>query len=74
MLEFRKVTSIPKFEAVVKLLTDDVRENGGTASEIINRHGQLVLLTVCAVPWGTILINEEISALEALAWTLQEVE
>lgn len=73
-LSFRKISSPQSFSKLKKLLVSDVLANGGSAGEIVDMHGQLVELTVCAVPWGTITIHKPVSKLEALAWWLADVE
>lgn len=74
VMAFRRVSSQEAFKKLIKFLTDDVIANGGSAGEIINMHGTLVHVTVCAVPWGTLLIHKEVSRLEALVWWNQDVD
>lgn len=74
VISFRKVLDRNKFQQIVEFLKNDALVNGGSASEIINMHGALVELTVCKVPWGTLIINKPVSRLEALAWGFQDVE
>jgi hypothetical protein len=66
-LQFRKVNqaSYPK---LVSFLTSDVERSGGSAGEVVDMHGMLVLVQVCKVPSGTLLLRREVSKLEALAW------
>jgi len=71
---FRKVNSKEAFTKTKIFLTKDVIANGGSASEVIDMHGILVHVTVCKVPWGTLLIHKEVSRLEALAWMTQEID
>ena len=73
-LNFRKVSSQEQFKKTVEFLTSDVIAHGGSASEIIDMHGQLVQLSVCAVPGGTLLINKPITEFEAWVWWIQDVE
>ncbi len=68
MLKFRKVNSQEAFRKTVDFLRADVIKHGGSAAEIINMHGHLVMLSMCAVPWGTILIHKEMTQFEAWAW------
>jgi adenine/guanine phosphoribosyltransferase-like PRPP-binding protein len=71
---FRKVSNPEAFKKTVAFLTDDVIRNGGSASEIVNMHGTLVQITVCKVPWGTLLMRSDVSRLEAIAWLNQDPE
>jgi hypothetical protein len=73
-IKFRKVNSPEAFQKTVTFLTQDVIKHGGSAAEIIDMHGQLTLLNVCCVPWGTILINKSITKFEAWCWWIQDVE
>jgi len=73
-IKFRKVSSTEQFQKTVAFLTSDVIKHGGSASEIIDMHGQLVQLSVCAVPGGTLLINKPITKFEAWVWWIQDVE
>lgn len=72
MITFRRINSSEGFVKVVRFLQQDVANGGGSASEVIETHGVLRQLTVCQVPWGTLLINQEVDRLEALAWFMQE--
>jgi hypothetical protein len=74
MLTWRKVSSPEAFSKTVIFLTADVIKHGGSATEIIDMHGQLVQLSVCMVPGGTLLINKPITAFEAWAWWIQPIE
>jgi hypothetical protein len=65
MMSFRKVSSMEAFNKTGSFLKSDVVSNGGSASEIINMHEQLVELTILSSPWGAILINKPISSFEA---------
>lgn len=71
---FRKVSSQESFKKLVAFLTADVLKHGGSAGEILDMHGTLVHLTVCKAPWGVIVIHQEVSQLEALAWFVQDVD
>lgn len=73
-MSFRKVRSPASLQAVIAFLRADVVRSGGSVSEIVDVWGTLRKLTVCQVPGGTLLIDEEITQLEALAWWLEEVE
>lgn len=73
-ITFRRINTPEGFTKVVEFLRQDVKSGGGSASEVINTHGTLRQLTVCQVPWGTLLINQEVSRLEAMAWFMQEPE
>jgi len=53
---------------LVDFLSDDVRQHGGSASEIINLHGHLMQVTVCQVPWGLLVLKQEVTMLEAIGW------
>lgn len=75
---FRKIRNEISFRKTIGFLTEDVNKSGGSASEIVDIHNNLVLLTVCRnvgldrnlvpVNNGTILIYKEVSKIEALAW------
>lgn len=67
-INFRTVSSQEAFQRLVNFLTQDVLKHGGSASEVIDMHGQLKLISVCAVPGGTCLINKPLSKFEAWAW------
>lgn len=67
MLVFRKVSSIESHNKLVAFLTQDVLQHGGSASETVDMHGHLWEITVCKVPWGTLLLKRETTQLEALA-------
>lgn len=68
---FRRVNSPEALTKIVKFLTDDVIVHGGSASETINMHGELWEITVCKVPWGTLLLKRPTTELEAaLAWAV----
>jgi hypothetical protein len=83
-MRWRGVNSPEAFKKIVEFLKQDVVANGGSATEIINMHGQLVHLMVCEhrglnskleiVPWGTIVFHKEITEFEAWAWWIQDVE
>ena len=73
-LSFRKVSSPEAFKKTVEFLKQDVIKHGGSASEIIDCFGALRQLTVCAVPWGTLLINKPMSKFDAWCFWIQEVE
>lgn len=55
---------------MIEFLSNDVRQFGGSASEIINLHGHLMQVTVCQVPWGLLILKQEVTRLEAIAWWL----
>lgn len=67
MFTFKKVSSPEACARVVDFLTKDVMKHGGSASETINMHNHLWDITVCQVPWGTLVLKQEITQLEALA-------
>ena len=67
MITFRRVSSIESHDRLVKFLTDDVMQHGGSASETVDMHGHLLEITVCKVPWGTLLLKQETTKLEAIA-------
>jgi len=73
-ISFRRVSNQESFRKTITFLTEDVKANGGSAGEIVNMHGTLVRITICAVPWGTILIREDVTKLEALAWWWSDIE
>jgi hypothetical protein len=73
-LSFRKVSSPEAFKKTVDFLTQDVIKHGGSATEIVDMFGALRQLTVCAVPWGTLLINKPISNFEAWVFWIQDIE
>jgi hypothetical protein len=64
-ISFRSISSVESHNQLVKFLTDDVIKHGGSASETVDMHGQLWEITVCKVPWGTLLLKQEVSKLEA---------
>lgn len=70
-ITFRKISSQESFKKVVAFLSDDVVKSGGSAGEVVDVHGKLIHATVCKVPWGTLLINREVSRLEAITWFVQ---
>lgn len=65
---FRKVSSIIEHDKLVEFLTKDVEKHGGSASEVVDMHGHLWIITVCKVPGGTLLFKREASKLEAIAF------
>jgi hypothetical protein len=65
MLTFRRVSSVEEHNKLVSLLTQDVLAHGGSASETVDMHGHLWEMTVCQVPWGTLLLKREVSHFEA---------
>jgi hypothetical protein len=67
MITARIVNSPDDLSKVIVFLTDDVKLHGGSASEIINMHGQLYDITISDSPWGLITIKEPITYLEAWA-------
>lgn len=71
MLFFRKISSLSQFDSLVSFLKEDVILHGGSASEIVDMHGTLRLIMICTVPWGTLLLNQEIDYLQALLWIHQ---
>lgn len=72
---FRRVSSHEELRRVIELLSEDVRQNGGSATEIVNLHGDsLMQITICQVPLGIIVVKKEVSRLEALAWWWAPVE
>ncbi len=73
-ISFRRFSSVEALKKLVDFLKDDVVRNGGSASEVVDTHGTLRLMQVCAVPWGTIVVNREVTKLEALAWWLMSME
>ena len=66
-ITFRQVSSPESLNKVIDFLTSDVQVHGGSASEFVNMHGNLWDITVCQVPWGTLLLKQPITKLEALA-------
>jgi hypothetical protein len=73
-LSFRKVSSQEAFKKTTDFLKNDVIKHGGSACEIIDCYGVLQHLTVCAVPWGTILINKQVTKFEAWCVLIQDIE
>lgn len=82
-IQFRKVSSIEAFNKTVNFLTNDVLRHGGSAGEIVDVHNKLMLLTVSSMQAldgvnptnaGTVVINKEVSYLEALVWFLEDVQ
>lgn len=73
-ISFRRISSTHSFNKLIEFLKSDVEANGGSAGEIVFVHNTLTQLTVCAVPWGTIVINKPITKLEALAWWHADIE
>lgn len=67
-VQFRPVSDRATFDRLVAFLTEDVLRSGGSAGEIVNMHGKLMQVTVCKVPWGTLLLRDEMTYLEALRW------
>jgi hypothetical protein len=64
---FRKVRSPEAYQKVIDFLRSDVLQHGGSASETIDIWGQLWVITICKVPWGTLLLKRQVSKLEAIA-------
>lgn len=73
-LHFSKVSSCEAFDSLVSFLIKDVLKHGGTATEIVDMHGHIMQLTVCAVPWGTLLIEKEVTRFEAWCFFQQDIE
>lgn len=71
---FRKVSSQEAYTRFVAFLTEDVVRSGGSAGEVIDMHGTLWRVTVCAVPGGTCLMQETITRIEAIAWLMSDEE
>jgi len=64
---FRRVSSPQSLQKVIDFLTQDVLQHGGSASETINMHDHIWDIMVCQVPWGILVVKEEITAFEAWA-------
>jgi hypothetical protein len=73
-IHFRKIKSTQAFFKFVDFLKEDVRINGGTASETVDVHGVLWDCKVTSSPWGPILIRQEVTKLEAIAAWFQFTE
>lgn len=83
-LSFRKVYNKIGYRQTVEFLTDDVKRCGGSATEIVNMYGNLIMLTVTSnkklnrklevVNCGTTLIHQDISEFEAWAYSLQDIK
>lgn len=67
MIGFRKISSPEAFQKLLTFLKDDVAKNSGSATEVIEMHGVFREITISSSSWGPIVINKEVSKLEAWA-------
>ncbi len=56
------------------MLKDDVKQHGGSASQIVESYGTLYDVTVCKVPWGFLVIKKPLDRVEAMLMSLKPVE
>jgi len=69
-LLFRKIRSPEALTKLINLLKEDVKANGGAASEVIDMWD----ITVCSSPWGLIVIKKPTTTFEAWAtWITTEL-
>lgn len=73
-IKFRSVNSIESVKKTIDFLTADVIKHGGSATEIVDMHGNLMQITICKVPWGALVIKKEISKFEAWGVIIQDIE
>ena len=71
-ITFAKVKSIEDVNKVKDFLNKDVEKYKGSAGHIVDSYGKLILILVCYSPWGNIVINKQVSRLEALVWFFGE--
>ena len=73
-LAFRTIRSPEALTKLIDFLKEDVKTNGGSASEVIDMWDNLYEISVSQSPWGLIVIKKPTTAFEAwAAWITTDV-
>ncbi len=64
---FRKIRSPEGLTKLINFLREDVKANGGSASEVVDVWDNLVEVSVSSSPWGLIVIKKPTTTFEAWA-------